>query len=85
MRPTLPLALLAVLLAGCSHQTQPAADAALPPPPPREFRAAWVATVANIDWPSRKGLTEKQQKRELLDILDRAHRIGFNTIVQCRF
>ena len=22
-----------------------------PPPFPREFRAAWVATVANIDWP----------------------------------
>src|SRR5690242_8811561 len=23
-----------------------------PPAAPREFRAAWVATVANIDWPS---------------------------------
>jgi uncharacterized lipoprotein YddW (UPF0748 family) len=53
-------------------------------PPPvvrREMRGLWVATVANIDWPSRKGLTGKEQKRELIDILDRAHRIGFNTIV----
>ena len=46
-----------------------------------EMRGLWVATVANIDWPSRKGLSEKAQKRELIDILDRAHRIGFNTIV----
>ncbi len=25
----------------------------------REFRAAWVATVANINWPSKPGLTIK--------------------------
>lgn len=45
------------------------------------MRGLWVATVANIDWPSRRGLSQKQQKRELLDILDRAEAIGFNTIV----
>jgi hypothetical protein len=28
--------------------------ALLPPPAPREFRAAWVSTVANIDWPSKQ-------------------------------
>ena len=27
-----------------------------PPPAAREFRAAWVATVGNIDWPSKPGL-----------------------------
>ncbi len=32
-------------------------DAATLPGPAREFRAAWIATVANIDWPSRPGLT----------------------------
>src|SRR3954471_54554 len=47
----------------------------------REMRGLWVATVANIDWPSRKGLTQSEQKKELLDILDRASRVGFNTIV----
>ena len=30
--------------------------AAETPPLAREFRAVWVATVANIDWPSRAGL-----------------------------
>src|SRR5690606_12682312 len=29
---------------------------------PREFRAAWVATVANINWPSKPGLSSKEQQ-----------------------
>jgi hypothetical protein len=35
------------------------------------MRAVWVATVANIDWPSRPGLTTEQQKAEALAILDK--------------
>src|SRR5690606_3504203 len=31
---------------------------------PREFRAAWVATVANINWPSKNNLSTEQQKQE---------------------
>ena len=42
------------------------------PPPAREFRAAWIATVANIDWPSKPGLPVAQQKAELISLLDRA-------------
>jgi uncharacterized lipoprotein YddW (UPF0748 family) len=52
-----------------------------PPPEPRQFRAAWVATVANIDWPSRPGLSTAEQQREALTILDRARAIGLNAIV----
>jgi uncharacterized lipoprotein YddW (UPF0748 family) len=52
-----------------------------PPPPMREFRAAWVATVANIDWPSRKGLSTAEQKAELLAILDRAAQLKLNAII----
>jgi uncharacterized lipoprotein YddW (UPF0748 family) len=52
-----------------------------PPAPLREFRAAWVATVANIDWPSRKGLSTAEQKAELLAILDRAARLRLNAII----
>src|SRR5690606_36711294 len=36
----------------------------------REFRAAWIATVANINWPSRRNLTTQEQKNEALKILD---------------
>jgi uncharacterized lipoprotein YddW (UPF0748 family) len=52
-----------------------------PPPIAREFRAAWVATVAHIDWPSRRGLTSAQQRAEMLDLLDKAQAIGLNAIV----
>ncbi len=52
-----------------------------PPPIAREFRAAWVATVAHIDWPSKRGLTAAQQRAEMLGLLDKAKHIGLNAIV----
>jgi uncharacterized lipoprotein YddW (UPF0748 family) len=55
-------------------------DTALPPLL-RETRGLWIATVANIDWPSRSGLAATQQRDELTDLLDRAAATGINTIV----
>jgi uncharacterized lipoprotein YddW (UPF0748 family) len=52
-----------------------------PPPVSREFRAAWVATVGNIDWPSKAGLTTQQQQAELVAILDRAVQLRLNAII----
>ncbi|MBI3284275.1 MAG: family 10 glycosylhydrolase [Burkholderiales bacterium] len=51
------------------------------PPAPREFRAAWVSTVANIDWPSRRDLSSDKQKAEALAILDNAAQLKLNAIV----
>jgi uncharacterized lipoprotein YddW (UPF0748 family) len=53
----------------------------IPPAPVREFRGAWVATVGNIDWPSRKGLSSAEQQAELLAILDRAVRLKLNAVI----
>jgi uncharacterized lipoprotein YddW (UPF0748 family) len=53
----------------------------MPPPITREMRGLWVATVANIDWPSRTTLTADQQRAELDDILDRAKSAGFNAVI----
>lgn len=52
-----------------------------PPPAPREFRAAWVATVTNIDWPSRKGLSSAAQQEEMRVLLDRAVALKLNAII----
>jgi uncharacterized lipoprotein YddW (UPF0748 family) len=52
-----------------------------PPPIPREFRAVWVATVNNIDWPSKPGLPTSQQQAELIAILDRAAALHLNAVV----
>lgn len=71
-------AALVLLLAGCVTRPTPMEN---PPPAPREFRAAWVATVANIDWPSKPGLTVGQQRAELVAILDRAHALHLNAVI----
>ncbi|MFL6659433.1 MAG: glycoside hydrolase family 10 protein [Massilia sp.] len=52
-----------------------------PPAAPREFRAAWVSTVANIDWPTKAGLSAAQQQAEAITILDRAKAMNLNAIV----
>ena len=49
--------------------------------PKRELRAAWIATVANIDWPSRKDLSIHQQQVEYVKILDTLKQIGMNVVV----
>src|SRR3954469_9677162 len=51
------------------------------PPIQREMRGLWIATVANIDWPSSKNLTADQQKAELSDLFDRAAAAGFNAVI----
>ena len=60
---------------------EPNADSSQPPAAPREFRAAWVATVANIDWPSRKGLSSAAQQQEIRSLLDRAVTLKLNAII----
>lgn len=52
-----------------------------PPPLPREFRAVWVATVANIDWPSKPGLDAERQQAEAVAILDRAAELRLNAVI----
>jgi uncharacterized lipoprotein YddW (UPF0748 family) len=52
-----------------------------PPPPMREFRAAWIPTVGNSCWPSKPGLSTAQQKAELLALLDRAAQLKLNAVI----
>ncbi len=47
----------------------------------REFRAAWVATVANINWPSSPSLTTDQQKHEALALLNFLEKNNFNAVI----
>jgi beta-glucosidase-like glycosyl hydrolase/uncharacterized lipoprotein YddW (UPF0748 family) len=49
--------------------------------PKYEFRGVWVATVANIDWPSATGLTVEKQKKEIVDLLDMHRKNGMNAII----
>src|SRR5690606_37136180 len=55
---------------------QPGQDA-----PKREFRGVWVATVANIDWPTRQGMAVPQQKAEFISILDAHQPAGIKAVM----
>lgn len=48
--------------------------------PKREFRGAWIATVANIDWPTRGASTESQ-KQSLINILDALKAVNINAVM----
>ena len=51
------------------------------PPMPREARGVWIATVGNMDWPSRAGLPVDSQKAELRAILDHVVRMRMNLVI----
>jgi uncharacterized lipoprotein YddW (UPF0748 family) len=87
-RLALALGLLPLALAAAAACAQPAPAAGTritsdtaPPPVPRELRGVWVATVGNMDWPSRKGLPTAQQQAELTALLDRMAQLRMNAMV----
>ena len=47
----------------------------------REFRAAWVASVANINWPSKNNLSAEMQKAEAIELLNLLKEGNFNAVV----
>ncbi len=49
--------------------------------PKYEFRAAWIATVANIDWPTRGNYDTEKQKTEYIALLDLHVKNGMNAVV----
>ncbi len=49
--------------------------------PKYEFRAVWVASVSNIDWPSDKFLPSDSQQTEFIKLLDLHKRNGMNAII----
>ncbi len=81
--PVIISSLLVIVFAGCAarkvaitgdpYGTTPYVE--------RELRAAWVATVNNIDWPSKPGLPVEEQKAEAVKLLDLLYRNNFNAVI----
>jgi len=46
-----------------------------------EFRAAWIATVANIDWPTKPGLPAVEQQQQYIRLLDDLKEVGCNAVI----
>src|SRR6478736_7118033 len=71
-----------LLLAGCNAQSPETEEIF---PPKREFRAVWIATVDNIDWPSSKNMEPERQRDEFSALLDFHKKNGMNAVfVQVR-
>ena len=74
---------ISFLLSGCAI-LKPGAGVKKAPDTPqaeREFRGVWVATVANIDWPSKPGLSTEEQMKEATAILDTVVALRLNAVV----
>lgn len=50
-------------------------------PPKREFRGVWVASVANIDWPSTQHLTTGEQQQEFRELVTFHKANGMNALI----
>ncbi len=46
-----------------------------------EFRAVWIATINNIDWPSKPNLSVDEQKREFLQLLNTFEKFNLNVVI----
>ena len=87
-------ALFAMLLIfnSCSKDAETIGTTPVPTPEPgitafkipkKEMRAAWIATVWGIDWPTSKEMNAQQ--KQYTDLLDRLKELKFNTVfVQVR-
>lgn len=78
------LTLSALTFAPVAASAEPASTqcpAPNPASPKQQLRAEWIASVANIDWPSRQGLTAAEQQVELVRWYDEAATLGLNTVV----
>jgi uncharacterized lipoprotein YddW (UPF0748 family) len=67
------------ILAGRPASYEP--STIIPPKAAREFRGVWIATVNNIDWPSKPGMSTAAQKAELIALLDQAAKLRLNAVV----
>lgn len=73
--------LLGALLLSLFTGLLPARAADAPPAISREFRAMWIASVGNIDWPTKPGLSVAQQQQELRVLLDGARSLKLNAVL----
>ena len=76
-----PVLVAFFLVSGALQAANYAPASVDPPAPEREFRGVWIATVHNIDWPSREGLPAETQREELIAILEKAVELNLNAIV----
>jgi uncharacterized lipoprotein YddW (UPF0748 family) len=72
LKPLLPILLLSAVTLHAQTSV---------PPPARELRGSWIATVHNINWPIEPGLPVAKQKEQLVTLIDSAANVGLNALI----
>ena len=49
--------------------------------PKNEFRAVWIATVVNIDWPINSTDNVEKQKSDYIEILETYKKLNYNAVI----
>lgn len=49
--------------------------------PKRQLRAAWIASVENIDWPKKGVVTSNEQKKDYVNLINGLQASGMNAVV----
>lgn len=49
--------------------------------PKNEFRAVWIATVENIDWPKKRTDSVEKEKADFIEILDTYKKLNYNAVI----
>ncbi|MEI7420665.1 MAG: family 10 glycosylhydrolase [Prolixibacteraceae bacterium] len=85
LRPGLLIILLLLCLGTNGMRNQSVSPGNTPAKKPEqkitEFRGVFVATINNIDWPSRPNLSVEEQKREFLKLLDSFQKFNLNVVI----
>lgn len=74
----LNLCYAAVLLCLLSH---PATAQQAIVPVKREFRAVWISSIANLDYPKRPSSERVALKEEFKNLIDQYKKLGFNAVI----
>lgn len=75
------LLLIVLMISNCTSYRSLSKQSISHPNIEREFRAAWVASVANINWPSSPNLTSEEQKAEAIQLLDLLSEANYNAVI----
>lgn len=47
----------------------------------RQFRGVWIASVHNLDWPSKPGLSVRKIKKEYIKQIEKLKELGMNAVI----
>jgi len=77
-RKKLPIIFTVILIV---QQSVLAQDEIIPITHKRQFRGVWMATVRNLDWPPKPGLSVRRLKKKYIKQINKLKELGMNAVI----